>query len=132
MQSIDFDSIAHMDKMWIFRVSTFSLFLIVIFIEASTGTSTTLNEEERAAEEFLSNYDILIKVLKNEQTKAVWNYETNITEENKNFTLEVGAKYALFDEEAFQVIVLIFSISLSHTNSILVKRVLHFQTIQPL
>ena len=105
MQSIDFDSIAHMDKMWIFRVSTFSLFLIVIFIEASTGTSTTLNEEERAAEEFLSNYDILIKVLKNEQTKAVWNYETNITEENKNLTLEVGSKYALFDEEAFQVIV---------------------------
>ena len=80
----------------------FSLFVVVLCIEAS-ATSTSLNEEERAADEFLSNYDISITLLKNEQTKAIWNYETNITEVNKNLTLEVGAKYSLFDEEAFQV-----------------------------
>ncbi len=81
--------------MWKFRVLAFLLFIVDV---------QSLNEEEKAAEEFLSNYDILITVLKNEQTKALWNYETNLTEINKNLTLEVGAKYSLFDKEAFQVL----------------------------
>jgi hypothetical protein len=91
--------------MWTFRLSTFTLFVVVLFVE-TTSTSASLNEEEKAAEEFLSNYDISISLLNNEQTKASWNYETNITDVNKNASLQLGAKYSDFNEEAFQVTIL--------------------------
>jgi hypothetical protein len=73
--------------MWNSRTLTFSLFVAILFV-----ASATLNEEELAADKFLTEYNDRVGVLLNEVTKSQWNYETNITEANKNISLEIGSK----------------------------------------
>ena len=74
--------------MWKSRTLTFSLFVAAF----SVASAATLNEEELAADKFLSEYNDRVGLLLNEVTRSQWNYETNITEENKNISLEVGSR----------------------------------------
>ncbi len=73
--------------MWKSRTLTSSLFFAIIFV-----ASAALNDEELAADKFLTEYNDKVGVLLNEVTKSQWNYETNITEVNKNISLEIGSK----------------------------------------
>ena len=54
-----------------------------------------LNKEELAAEAFLQEYDKSLGTLLNEQTKAQWNYETNLTDYNNQINLNASLKVRL-------------------------------------
>ena len=68
--------------------------LIVLALVASglIDSVKSLNEEELAADEFLSNYDREVGILMNLMTVASWNYETNITDFNEEASLEASTK----------------------------------------
>jgi hypothetical protein len=68
-------------------------FIAVILIASCLIDSVkSLNEEELAAEEFLTSYDKEVGILMNLMTIASWNYETNITDPNEEASLEASAK----------------------------------------
>ena len=54
-----------------------------------------LNEVELAAEAFLQEYDKSLSTLLNEQTKAQWNYDTNLTDYNNQINLNASSKVRL-------------------------------------
>ena len=54
-----------------------------------------LNKEELAAEAFLQEYDKSLGTLWNEQTKAQWNYQTNLTDHNNEVYLNASSKVSL-------------------------------------
>ena len=54
-----------------------------------------LNKEKLAAEAFLQEYDKSLGTLWNEQTKAQWNYQTNLTDHNNEVYLNASSKVSL-------------------------------------
>ena len=71
---------------------SWSHFIALTFIGSILIESAKcLNEEEKAADEFLSNYDREVGILMNLMTIASWNYETNITDPNEEASLEASA-----------------------------------------
>ena len=74
----------------------FIIFGILLF-EAVYGQNT--NEEE--AKEFLASYDVQYGILLNLATKASWNYETNITDDNADKAGDAWAELDKYNAEAF-------------------------------
>ena len=60
-----------------------------------------LNEVELAVDEFLQEYDLSLGTLLNEQTKAQWNYETNLTDHNNQVYLNASSKVCLVYPRCF-------------------------------
>ena len=58
-----------------------------------------LNKEELAAEAFLQEYDKSLGTLWNEQTKAQWNYQTNLTDHNNEVYLNASSKVSLMKQD---------------------------------
>ena len=54
-----------------------------------------LNEVELAAAAFLQEDDFASGILLNEQAKAQWNYETNLTDHNDQVLMNVNLKVKL-------------------------------------
>jgi len=67
----------------------------------SALTSPEKNTDEEEAKKFLKEYNAAFGILLNEATKASWNYETNITEENSQISQEAWLKVSQFNAEAF-------------------------------
>ena len=65
-------------------------------------TAAQENNNEEEAKEFLAEYDAAYGALLNEATKASWNYDTNITDENSQRSQEAWLKVSKFNAEAFQ------------------------------
>ena len=78
-----------------------SFFFLALSV-VGTSSSTSLNDEELSAKQFLSNYEKSVVGLKNEMTIASWNYETNITDYNAEVSLKISKTFSAFEEEAFQ------------------------------
>ena len=84
-------------------IVTFLNLKLRLFIETlllSLGTSgpdfIDKNTNETLAIEFLDQYNEKLGKLLNEYTKASWNYETNITDENDKLSQEAGFKVSTF------------------------------------
>ena len=84
-------------------IVTFLNLKLRLFIETlllSLGTSgpdfIEKNTNETLAIEFLDQYNEKLGKLLNEYTKASWNYETNITDENDKLSQEAGFKVSTF------------------------------------
>jgi len=59
------------------------------------------NSNEEDAKNFLEEYNVAYGVLLNEATKASWNYETNINDENSQVSQEAWLRVSQFNAEAF-------------------------------
>ena len=84
-------------------IVTFLNLKLRLFIETlllSLGTSgpdfIEKNTNETLAIEFLDQYNEKLGKLLNEYTKASWNYETNITDENDKLSQEAAFKVNTF------------------------------------
>ena len=69
--------------------------LVIVQSLLALTVDCLLNEVELAAEAFLQEYDKSLSTLLNEQTKAQWNYETNLTDYNNQINLNASSKVRL-------------------------------------
>ena len=82
------------------RLLLLPVFLVISFLAILAAAQNNDNEEE--AKEFLAQYDEAYGLLRSEATKASWNYDTNITDENSQLSQEAWLKVSKFNAEAFK------------------------------
>merc|ERR1711936_215646 len=90
--------IAKLDRMG--RILLLSVLIATTFLASLIAAQGNNNEE--GAKQFLAEYDAAYGALLNEATKASWNYDTNITDENSQLSQEAWLKVSKFNAEAFQ------------------------------